>query len=46
MKKISYGKGGPKYQAKGHIKYFEPWDNHPKPPTKKGNGKSKKDTEK
>jgi hypothetical protein len=36
-----YGKGGPNSQEKGQRKYGQPEDNHPKPPTKKGNGKSK-----
>jgi hypothetical protein len=44
MQQPKYGKGGPNSQAKGQSKDGQPQDNHPKPPTKKGNGKSKKDT--
>jgi hypothetical protein len=38
-----YGKCGPKSQEKGHNKDGQTHDNYPKPPTNKGNGKSKKD---
>jgi hypothetical protein len=39
-----HGKGGPNSQGKGQSKDGQPQDNQSKPPTKKGNGKSKKDT--
>jgi hypothetical protein len=41
-----YGNGGPNPQDKGQRKDVQPQDNQPNPPTKKGNGKSKKDTRK
>jgi hypothetical protein len=40
------GKGGPNPQNKGHRKYGHSQDNQSKPQPKKGNEKSKKDTEK